>query len=136
MKYIILACLLVTFSHTMDQAPIGEIGEEIKAKIPSLRLLALQSVEEHMATIGWQVVGCESLIYDIIEAEGLFGTNPFEKARLIDKFRLRSKFEFAAKELASYLDNHDTATERKHALLELVKFSQEMQTMIARYRKN
>lgn len=137
MKYIMFACLLVTFLCAMDhQEPNGELGEDVKSKVPSLMYLSLKIVEENMYKRGWEIVGCEMPIQDAIYREGLFDINPFEKARLVDNFQLKPMFDSTARELASYLDNHDTASERKHALLELVKLSKEMQTLIARYRKN
>jgi hypothetical protein len=141
MKFILTVFLLAAFSSVaMDhdqQESTGEPGEDIKSNVPSLKVLAFKKIhEEMMPKVWWQVERIDTHMQDVMEREKLFGNTVFEKARRVEMYGLKNIFQSTAQEVAEYIDEHHTASERKYAVLELEKLSKAMRKAIAQYRKN
>lgn len=138
MKYILIVFLLFVSSLVaMDQQEVwGEGGDDIKSNVPSLKVLAFTKIhEEMMPKAWWQVERIDTHMQDVMEREKLFGNTVFEKARRVELYGLKNIFQSTAQEVAAYIDEHETASERKYAMLELEKLSKPMQKAIAQHRK-
>jgi hypothetical protein len=141
MQYILTVFLLSVFSlvamNDGQQESMGELGENIKSNVPSLKVLVFKKIHETMMPkVGWQIERIDTHMQDVMEREKLFGNTVFEKARRVEMYGLKNIFESTAKEVAAYIDKHDTASDRKYAVLELEKLSKAMRKAIAQYRNN
>ncbi len=111
-----------------------EVGEEVRT-VPSLKLFAFNVVKQNLPRLGFKTDRCTNQIIDVIDSE-MSNLSCFERAHLIDLFKVADRYEKVAKEVASYVDAHETPTARKVALKELQIFSTEMQRKISKYRQN
>lgn len=111
-----------------------EVGEEAHA-VPSLKLLAFNVVEQNLCRIGWRTDRIPNQMRDVISSE-MSNLSLFERARLINLFKITDEYAIVAREIASYVDSHETPTERKNILEKLQALSTEMQRMIAQFRQN
>jgi len=139
MKLMMSLLLLIVSSQIAMEAPeiqniTAEHGEE-RFNPPSLRFLAFRAVEQNMHRIGWKAEKMSQIILDVMHAQEV-PLDLFDKARIVDNFKLQELFVPVAKELASYIDAHAGSNERKSALAELQKLSASMQRAVSEHRKN